>query len=151
MIRKLAVVFVLVLFASLHPAQAAGVDANAQGLAKLDDDWSKAAATRDAERVASFYADDAIAYPPGMPVAIGRAAAQRVWASFFVNSTFKISWKTDHASVNGDLGFTSGTYEDSYKGADGKPVAETGKYVCVWKKQKDGRWKAAHDIWNGDK
>ena len=151
MIRKLATVCTFAIFVSVHPAQAAGVDANAKVLAQLDADWSKAAGARDAERVASFYADDAIAYPPGMPLAVGRAAAQRVWASYFVNATFKISWKTDHASVNGDLGFTSGAYEDSYKGADGKLVVETGKYVCVWKKQKEGGWKAVHDIWNTDK
>jgi len=151
MIRRLAAVSALAILFSVRPTQAAGVDANAKMLAQLDDEWSKAAATRDAERVASFYAEDAIAYPPGMPLAVGRAAAQRVWASYFVNETFKISWKSSHASVNGDLGFTSGAYEDSYKGTDGKLVTETGKFVCVWRKQKDGSWKAVHDIWNGDK
>jgi ketosteroid isomerase-like protein len=29
-------------------------------------------------------------------------------------------------------------------------VSEKGKYVCMWKKQKDGTWKAIHDIWNSD-
>jgi len=151
MIRQLATVCVLALLVSIYPAQAAGVDANAKVLAQLDDDWSKAAGARDAERVATFYADDAVAYPPGAPMAIGRAAAQRVWASYFVNETFKISWKSDHASISGDLGFTSGSYEDSYKGADGKRVTETGKFLCVWRKQKDGSWKAVHDMWNFDK
>ena len=151
MIRKLATAWVFAVLVSTLPAQAAGVDADAKVLAQLDDDWSKAAGARDAERVASFYADDAIAYPPGMPLAVGRAAAQRVWASYFVNESFKISWKSSHASVSGDLGFTSGAYEDSYKGADGKLVTETGKFVCVWRKQKDGSWKAVHDIWNTDK
>jgi ketosteroid isomerase-like protein len=51
---------------------------------------------------------------------------------------------------SGDLGFTTGTYEDSFKGTDGKMVSEKGKYVCMWKKQKDGTWKAIHDIWNSD-
>ena len=55
---------------------AADMDANAKALVKLDDDWSKAAATKDADRVAAFYADDAIAYPPNEPVAIGRPAAR---------------------------------------------------------------------------
>ena len=150
MIRKLATVCAFAVLASIHPLEAA-VAENAKVLAQLDDDWSKVAGTRDAAKVATFYADDAIAYPPGMPIAIGRAAAQRVWASYFVNATFKISWKTDNAEVSGDLGYTAGTYEDSYKGADGKVVTETGKYTCVWKKQKDGSWKAIHDIWNADK
>jgi ketosteroid isomerase-like protein len=151
MLRKLSAACTLALLVSTHPAQGAGIDANAKVLAQLDDEFSKAAGTRDAERVASFYAEDAITYPPGMPMAMGRAASQRVWATFFANATFKISWKADHASVDGGLGFTAGTYEDSYKGPDGKVVKETGKYVCTWAKQKDGSWKAAHDIWNADK
>ncbi len=39
-------------------------------LTQLDDAWSAAAATRNADSVASFYATDAVAYPPNMPVAV---------------------------------------------------------------------------------
>ena len=140
----------LVVMLAVPVAMAADMDAAAKALAKLDDDWSKAAATKDAAKIAAFYADDAIAYPPGEPMATGKAAAQKVWAAYFTEPTFAISWKTTHAEVTGDLGFTSGTYEDSFKGADGKMVHEKGKYLCVWKKQKDGSWKAIHDMWNGD-
>ena len=140
-----------VLFSGL-PVLAADMDAKAKVLVKLDDDWSKAAATRDADRVASFYAEDAIAYPPNAPVANGRAAAKKVWASYFADATFSISWKAVHAEMakSGDLGVTGGTYEASFKGPDGKQVTEKGKYVTTWKKQKDGAWKASHDIWNAD-
>jgi ketosteroid isomerase-like protein len=122
-------------------AFAAGeMDSKAKALAKVDDDWSKAAATKDADRVASFYAEDAITYPPNEPAAIGRPAVKKVWAAYFADPSFSISWKTDHAGVakSGDLGFTAGTYEDSFKGPDGKMVHEKGKYVCTWRKEKDG-------------
>jgi ketosteroid isomerase-like protein len=134
------------------PAFAGDMDANAKVLAKLDDDWSKAAATRDADRVASFYAEDAIAYPPQEPVAVGRAAAKKVWAAYFADKSFAISWKTTHAEVakSGDVGYTSGPYEASFQGPDGKRASEKGKYLCVWRKQKDGTWKAVHDMWNSD-
>lgn len=148
--RGLAAIAALAVFAATAVALAGDMDANAKALAKLDDDWSAAAATRDAAKVASFYADDALAYPPNEPVAVGKAAAQKVWAAYFAEPSFKISWKTTHAEVKGDLGFTSGTYEDSFKGPDGKLVEEKGKYLCVWKKQKDGSWKAIHDMWNSD-
>lgn len=142
---------VLPAFAAESPAIVAD-DADAKALTKLDDDWSKAAATKDAERVASFYAEDAVAYPPNEPVCVGRAAAKKVWAAYFADESFKISWKTNHAEAarSGDLGFTAGTYEASYKGPDGKVVSEKGKYLCTWKKQADGSWKATHDMWNTD-
>ena len=107
---------------------------------------------RDADRVASFYADVAIAYPPNEPAAIGRAAAREVWAEYFADKNYIISWKALHADVSrsGDIGFTFGSYEDSFRGADGKLVKGTEKFMCIWKKQKDGTWKAIHDMWNPD-
>ena len=153
-LRKLLVV-VLAAFALHVPGSAAradDMDAKAKVLARLDDDWSAAAGAKDAARVGSFYAEDAIAYPPNDKAVSGRAAAEKVWATYFAIPGFSISWKTLHAAVSksGDLGFTTGTYQDSYPGSDGKQVNETGKYVCVWKKQKGGGWKAVHDIWNSD-
>jgi ketosteroid isomerase-like protein len=101
-------------------ALATDMDADAKALVKLDDDWSKAAAEKDADRVASFYAEDALAYPTNEPVAIGRPAAKKVWAAHFADKPFTISWKTIHAEVakSGDLGYTVGTYEASFKGPD---------------------------------
>lgn len=127
-------------------------DALTKQLTQLDDQWSQSAATRNADSVASYYALSAIAYAPSEPAAIGQEAAKKVWASYFADSTFSISWQTDHAGVakSGDLGFTAGSYQDSFKGPDGKLVNEKGKYVCVWAKQSDGTWKAIHDIWNAD-
>lgn len=57
------------LFSSCAPNN--DMDATAKALIKLDDDWSKAAATKNADSVASFYAADAIAYPPNERVATG--------------------------------------------------------------------------------
>jgi ketosteroid isomerase-like protein len=150
----ISVLFLVVLLAGgfARAAGDASAEDGAKTLTKLDDDWSKAAATRDAARVASFYADDAIAYPPNEPMAVGKAAAEKVWATYLSDPSFSISWKTSHAGVakSGELGFTTGTYEDSFKRPDGTLVNEKGKYVCVWKKQSDGTWKAIHDTWNAD-
>ena len=127
-----------------------GPDDDAKALIKLDDDWSAAAAKRDVDVIASFYADEGNAYPPNEPLAKGRAAARKVWATYLSDPSFKISWKTTKAEAVGDLGYTAGTYEASFNLPDGKSGKEVGKYLCVWKKQKDGSWKAFHDMWNAD-
>lgn len=141
------------IFGSGTSALAAGIADNARVLAGLDSEWSAAAVKRDAELIASFYAEDAVVYPPNGVIITGRIAAGKFWASGLADPTYSISWKAVNAAVSKDedLGFTSGTYEESYKGADGKMVANTGKYVTVWAKDKDGNWKAIHDIWNADK
>jgi ketosteroid isomerase-like protein len=124
----------------------------AKTLMRLDDEWSASAQKRDVEKVASFYADDAIAYPPGEPAARGKDAAKKVWAAYLADPSFAISWKSDDARVSdsGEIGYTAGTYDASFNGPDGKKVIEKGKFLCVWQKQPDGSWKAIRDMWNTD-
>ncbi len=148
-----AVIFVLLVAAQgdpVAPGGAEGAGGEADALARLDDSWSDAATARDADRVASYYAEDAVAYPPNEPAATGRDAARALWAGMLADPTLSISWKTAHAGVTGDLGYTAGTYELSFQGEDGRTVEDRGKYLCVWKKQADGSWKAIHDMWNSD-
>ena len=141
---------VLLLLPSCAPT--VDTDAIAKELTRLDDDWSAAAAAKDIDKVASYYAADANVYPNNSPLAVGRDAARKLWAEGLADSTYTISWKTVHAgaSRSGDIGFTAGTYEDSFKEPGGTMVNEKGKYLCVWAKQADGTWKAIHDIWNTD-
>ena len=46
------------------------------------------------------------------------------------------------------MGYEYGTYSMVSEEKKGKPKTEIGKYVTVWKKQKDGSWKVAVDIDN---
>ena len=143
----------LTAMSSARPVVASEVDpdSDAKALTKIDQDWSKAAGAKDLEKVVALYAEDAIVYPPNEPIAVGQAAVKKIWAGFVADAGFSISWKPLHVEVSksGELGYTTGTYQDTYTGPDGKKVEEKGKYVCIWKKGKDG-WKAIHDTWNTD-
>jgi ketosteroid isomerase-like protein len=131
---------------------AAEMSKEARELAGLDDQWSAAAGARDVEKVASFYAPDAVAYPPNEVAAVGRANARAAWAAMLADPSLKISWKASHAEVakGGGLGYTAGAYALSVKGPDGKTIHDTGKYLCVWQKGPDGKWQSIHDMWNSD-
>jgi ketosteroid isomerase-like protein len=85
-------------------------------------------------------------------IIVGFPAVKKYWVQGFNDPTFKISWKTVLARVSksGDLGYTTGTYELSYKTADGKLMKEKGKYVSLWARNSDGKWKVSQDIWNAD-
>lgn len=137
-----------VLFATV--AAAAELSPEAKALVKLDDAWSTSAGNKNVDRLVSFYADDATAYPPGDKAATGRSAIRAVWAGI-TDPNYSLSWKATNAGVSGgELGFTSGTFVETIKGADGTATIGNGKFLCVWKKQKDGSWKAIHDMWNYD-
>jgi len=50
-----------------------------------------------------------------------------------------------------DLAFEIGTFDLTIADQTGKSSASRGKYVIAWKKQTNGDWKAAADIFNNDK
>ena len=111
--------------------------------------WEKAYNGGDAKAVAAQYAEDALLLPPGAAGVSGRAAIRAFFtkdiaASAAVGAVFFIAPKTD-VGVSGDLGWESGTYKVTVKGA----VVETGKFLSVSRK-KDGRWLYIRDTWNAD-
>lgn len=63
-----------------------------------------------------------------------------------------LQWKPEFADVSasGDLGYTWGKYVSTSKDADGNFHKSYGKYLSVWKKQTDGRWRWVLDIGNSN-
>jgi uncharacterized protein (TIGR02246 family) len=111
--------------------------------------WEKAYNGGDPKGVAAQYADDAVLLPPGAPAVKGRAAIQAFFTKDIADSkaagvVFVINYPTD-VGVSGNMGWESGTYKATVKGA----VVETGKFMSVSRK-KDGKWLYLRDTWNQD-
>ena len=64
-----------------------------------------------------------------------------------------LAWHPVYASGagSGDLGFTIGDYLLTARGPSGAAVQRVGKYLTVWKRQKDGTWKFVIDGGNPTK
>ena len=132
---------------------AAAADANIeQALRDADAQWSKAAGAKDLDKTVSYYSGDAIVMPPNASAATTKEAIRKIWQDLLANSGLTISWKATKVEVakSGDIGFVSGTYELTMSDANGKPVPDRGKYLEVWEKQADGKWRCGADIWNSD-
>ncbi len=142
----------LLLFSLLCLASAADTKAIEQTLRDLDDQWSTAAGAKDVEKTVSFYSADAMVMPPNAPAATTKEAIRKVWQDLLASSGLVISWKATKVEVakSGDLACVSGTYQLAMDNASGKEVNDQGKYVEVWEKQADGKWKCGTDIWNSD-
>ena len=123
-----------------------------QALRDADADWSKAAASKDVDKTVSYYADDAIVMPTNAPVANTKDAIRKIWGDLLTGPGVTITWKATKVEIakSGDIGFIAGTYELTMNDASGKPVNDRGKYLEVWEKQPDGKWKCGADIWNSD-
>ena len=49
-----------------------------------------------------------------------------------------------------DLAYEIGTFDLTVADQNGKSAASRGEYVVAWKKEANGEWKAAADIFNTD-
>lgn len=112
-------------------------------------DWEKAYNAGDAKAVTALYAEDAFLLPPGAPRVRGRAAIQAFFAKDIAESkaagaVFVLDRKTD-VGVSGNMGWESGTYTATVKGA----AVESGKFLSVFQK-KNGKWIYICDSWNAD-
>jgi uncharacterized protein (TIGR02246 family) len=143
----------LLSFALIYTASAADTkSAIEQALRDLDAQWSAAAGAKDLEKTISFYSPDALVLPTNAPAAATKDAIRNTWKELLASPGFAISWKTTKIEVakSGDIAYATGTYELTMNDAGGTPINDHGKYVEVWKKQADGKWKVAVDIWNSD-
>ena len=126
--------------------------ADERAIREADSTWSAAVAAKDLDRTLFYYAPDASYFAPNTPIITGLDAIRKICIEDFARPGYALSWKTAKVEVSrgGDLGYTFGTYEFTFNDANSKPVTDHGKYLLVWKKQSDGKWKAAADIFNSD-
>jgi len=114
--------------------------------------WLKAFNTKNLEKSVSFLDEQGSMLVPNALIVTGKKAAAKLIADGFALQDYKLAWHPDKAGVarSGELGYTSGAYEVSFKDASGKTISDKGKYLMVWKKQADGAWKVLFDMNNSD-
>jgi uncharacterized protein (TIGR02246 family) len=109
----------------------------------------KAALARDFATWAALFLDDAVVNPPNEPAVKGRAAI-RAWLEKFPPLT-EFTLKNTNVEGREDLAYVLGTYTMTMTppGAPG-PVKDSGKFVSVLRRQVDGRWLCAVDMFSSD-
>ena len=114
-------------------------------LLELEGRFSQAVAAGGGKAFTSWFADDAVTLNNGRPAVLGRGniAAQANWDP----KDYQLTWVAEGAQMgpSNDMGFTWGTYQGHSKDKNGEPVLTTGRYITVWRKQPDGKWKVAMD------
>jgi uncharacterized protein (TIGR02246 family) len=120
--------------------------ANESAQAALSIDQSENSLTKDLDAIVSFYTDDAVMLPGDAPVANTRQTIRDLWAPMLAPNA-SVTWQVNQAEVarSGDLGYARGVYQLVIKDAAGKATTEHGKFVEIWKKQADSKWKCAVD------
>jgi uncharacterized protein (TIGR02246 family) len=146
----------LLLLAGCSDTPAPKPDTSAADLKAIKDGeiaWSADFGSRDPDKIASHYADDATLMNPDAPVIMGKDAIRTSLKDMMSDKNLALSFTTTIAQVakSGDVAYTQGTYSMTMTNPKTKKVvAEKGKYLTVYKKQSDGTWKAIEDINNAD-
>jgi uncharacterized protein (TIGR02246 family) len=114
-----------------------------KGNAMWIDGWFKG----DAEMVSSLFADDGVQLAGNGKMFKGRKEiAEHLKAAMQgVDPGVKVTVITTKVWLDGDVAYETGKYKYEYtkKGTAG---ADEGRYVTIWKRQKDGSWKLSMDM-----
>ena len=116
--------------------------------------YSKAATAKDtAFFETTYYQDDAFRLPPNSVPVKGKDAIINGFKTDYANTTYTgFTLPVDEVLTSGDLaiarGSSTGTTTPTAGGlpANSDPV----KWIGVYKRQADGAWKCAFDMWNSD-
>lgn len=110
--------------------------------------FSAAYVRGDARAMAEAYTDDAVIFPEGTPAIEGREAIERYWTLGPGRRITHHRITPTRIEVVGNTAYDHGVFEVSGTN-DGEAWGPGhGKYVVVWKRGSDGRWRMQLDIWN---
>lgn len=125
----------------------AGASDPAAALREADRAMDRAVAAHDAAAFAALVDEQALW---GGPTGLldGRAAVAASWSRFTAPGGASLRWSPLEAvlSRSGDLGYTIGTWRLEGKEPDGKVQSAEGRYLTVWRKGKDGAFRAVFDM-----
>jgi uncharacterized protein (TIGR02246 family) len=124
-------------------------DADVKAISDVEAQWSKDYAAKDPDKIAAYYADDAVLMTPGSEATTGKDAIASSLKGMTKDPAFSLQFKTSKVDVakSGDVGYSWGTYQMTMSNPAGKgTLNDHGTYVTVYRKQADGSWKAVEDI-----
>lgn len=115
----------------------------------LDTDFEFARTSVKKGPSAAFYlylADNAMQLPEGSLPIYGRTAIYETMKGDY----YDLLWTPVKAEVanSGELGWTWGKFIVTVREADGSTTNSYGKYLNIWRKQPDGKWKVIVDMGN---
>jgi ketosteroid isomerase-like protein len=149
-------IVILALPGCAPPAEApieVDLEAERTALMQADRAWSESQSASDesAEVITAQFLADAYLLAPDAPLVEGREAIGTVFADLEAIPGYSLSWEPTIAEVGGagDLGYTIGAYEMQLA-PEGAAMTIRGKYMTVWKKESDGSWRVAVDMFNAD-
>jgi uncharacterized protein (TIGR02246 family) len=159
MSRRIGLSLVLLVACRPAPAERApAADATGQPLAAediaavraTDSAFASAMNAGDAAGMAVNYLPDAHLLPPDAPPVEGREAVLKFFVGLLSAYQVTVAVGADEIEGRGDLAYARGHYtlEGTPKAAGAPPIHEEGKFLEILRRQSDGRWRYAVDMYS---
>ncbi len=140
---RLALVLGVITGAACAPATV-NQASDAQTIRSLGNDWQRAIAARDVDRIVALHAPDAISMSSNSPAASGSTAIRALYAGLVNLPGLSLAWVPTRIDVvSPTVANETGTYTMAFDGPQGR-VNDRGNYTTVWHKI-DGQWRVATD------
>ena len=105
----------------------------------------------DLDAAVEFYTDDATFLHPNVEIVSGKHAIKEFFeAGRAFLGLKRLNFEILESDYDGNLAYERGIIQIDMEPEGGQPIVDKGKYVVVMKRQADGSWKVAVDIWNSD-
>lgn len=112
--------------------------------------WIAAVESEDAATIADIYAEDAIFLPPDQAPLSGRDTIRSLFEAQFGAMDAEYDFSIEQIEVADDWAWRRGSYEVVAPLPNGDTLRADDKFVDIWRRDEDGRWRIAVDIWNAN-
>lgn len=148
--RAVMIYMILVMTLALFGAQNVFAKDDEAVIDKVRLTFNAAYNSGDAKAMAALIDAEAVWMPPtGEPAIVGAQKIAARYTAFFAKTRSAFELQPGKIQICGQWAFLNGPWQrqDSAK-QGGAVMKHGGYYLIVFKKQSDGSWKIARDIWN---
>jgi len=112
-------------------------------------DFMVAVNSGDADAMAALYASDALRMPPDAPAFRGRETIRQNMTASFDAADLEVQLQIKETEFSGELAYVHGTFFLTTTPKDGSPASEMeGNWMRLMRREPDGHWLVAHELWN---
>jgi ketosteroid isomerase-like protein len=111
----------------------------------LEARFAKDVAAKGGAGFAEWFAEDGVAMSNGVAPLVGKVAIEK--SANWSPKDYQLTWTPTDGIMgpSGDMGYTWGHFEGHSKDANRNPVTTSGRYMTIWRREKDGTWKVVLD------
>jgi len=133
-------------------AKEAEIESAKAAIQALNQEWEKHFENHDPAGLVALFTEDCVRMPQGGPATVGRPALEAAYRQDFAEvweTGAKVKLNAEEIVISGEYAFARGV-DILVQVQDGRQVEETGKWLFVFRRQRDGIWKYHWSTFNSN-